>query len=128
MRRNADEANRVCGAWGHPLAVEYGDGGGRSCPVGQVCFDTGVSPAGGYRDFDSVLYGLVTLLQVATLDRWSSVLYELIDGVGYWVIAPILLVVLSSTGRPSEAPSSRATCKKRTDTLYYTAGVDSAFQ
>ena len=87
---------RLCRTDEYGGSLDAFNGGGRTCPAGFACVDTGVGPAGGYRRFDSVPWGLLTLLQIATLDRWSTVLYELQDGLADWVVLPVFLVMFTT--------------------------------
>ena len=69
---------------------------GRGCDEGLSCYDSGVNPMWGLRHFDDFGASFVTLLQCATLDKWSIVLYQMQDATGDMVVPLLLIFVLST--------------------------------
>lgn len=43
------------------------------CPQGETCVDYGTSPYAGMVNFDNLLWSLLTLFTVTTLEGWSKV-------------------------------------------------------
>ena len=46
-----------------------------SCEGGQTCTDFGVAPADGGLNFDNILFSILTLFAVCTMESWSGIMY-----------------------------------------------------
>eukprot|EP00937_MAST-01D_sp_MAST-1D-sp2_P005061 g5061.t1 len=71
-----------------------GRGGGRSCPPGCQCLDSGVNPNMGITNFDNIGSSLLTIFQVMTLEGWTPIMYAVRDSAGSISDAYFILVVL----------------------------------
>ena len=47
----------------------------KTCPVGQVCLETGANPNSGFTSFDNVFLSSLNIFHVMTLQGWSDILY-----------------------------------------------------
>eukprot|EP01062_Namystynia_karyoxenos_P048384 TRINITY_DN36802_c0_g1_i4.p1 TRINITY_DN36802_c0_g1~~TRINITY_DN36802_c0_g1_i4.p1 ORF type:complete len:2056 (+),score=611.93 TRINITY_DN36802_c0_g1_i4:690-6857(+) len=79
--------DRVCAT--HGWTVNFG---GHHCDWGQVCLQVAENPHNGKVGFDNIGIAALTLFTALTLEGWTEVLYEVIDGTTYF--AALFFVIL----------------------------------
>lgn len=70
-------------------------GGGNSCRPGYYCGKSNENPANGATSFDNVMFSLMQVFQIVTMEGWTSIMVALMQSVGTWIFIyfyPIIFI------------------------------------
>lgn len=72
-------------------------GGGAACPDGYFCGKTNTNPKYGVYNFDNILYSVLQVFCVVTLEGWSFTMLSLWNAVASWVVIYFIPIVFIGT-------------------------------
>jgi hypothetical protein len=72
----------------------YGSVLGVYCPSGYTCVVAATNPRGGYINYDNVLWAWLVIIQVLTLEDWSSLMYMLMTTYSYFAALYFVILVV----------------------------------
>lgn len=61
-------------------------GGQESCRPGYYCGKSNENPANGATNFDNVMFSLMQVFQIVTLEGWTGIMVPLEQSVGTWIV------------------------------------------
>lgn len=70
-------------------------GGGDSCRPGFYCGKSNENPSNGATNFDNVMFSLLQVFQIVTMEGWTSIMVALMQSVGTWIFIyfyPIIFI------------------------------------
>lgn len=70
-------------------------GGQESCLPGTYCAKSNENPANGASNFDNVMFSMMQVFQVVTMEGWTALMVPLQQSVGVWIVAyfyPIIFI------------------------------------
>jgi hypothetical protein len=70
-------------------------GGGNSCRPGYYCAKSNENPSNGATNFDNVMFSLMQVFQIVTMEGWTAIMVPLQQSVGTWIFIyfyPIIFI------------------------------------
>ncbi|ORX82612.1 hypothetical protein BCR32DRAFT_267543 [Anaeromyces robustus] len=67
---------------------------GFQCPEGYNCMKTDENPFYNTVGFDNILYSILTIFQIITMEGWSDILFMTSDSSSYWGIFFYLIIII----------------------------------
>ena len=70
-------------------------GGGNSCRIGYYCAKSNENPSNGATNFDNVMFALLQVFQIVSMEGWTAIMVALMQSVGTWIVIyfyPIIFI------------------------------------
>ena len=70
-------------------------GGGNSCREGYYCAKSNENPSNGATNFDNVMFALLQVFQIVSMEGWTAIMVALMQSVGTWIVIyfyPIIFI------------------------------------
>jgi len=70
-------------------------GGGNSCRQGYYCAKSNENPSNGATNFDNVMFSLLQVFQIVSMEGWTAIMVALMQSVGTWIFIyfyPIIFI------------------------------------